>query len=109
MDDARLLASEFAGPPGEIEEALRRLVVPLIAWAPPDNGQTIKVVHAFRKVSSTGQVQPIALAIPLDMPPGVRTVHDIADVWTHPILQQKFYDVASHCFHCFMRLQRSRS
>ena len=95
VNSSRQLHSHLCGPPEEIERTLTRWGdLPLLTWAPIDNGQLLKVAACVRKLHNTRAIQaPLILATPFDPFPACQKVSDITDVWDHPLLHTKWKDV----------------
>ena len=84
-------------PPEEIERTLTRWGdLPLLTWAPIDNGQLLKVATCVRTLLNKGSIlAPLILAIPFDPYPACQEFSDITDIWDHPLLHTKWKDVVA--------------
>ena len=97
VQDTRTLQSALVGHPNSILEALNRLEAEhLVAWAPKDAGQTQKIATTWRlHASEFRRLRKISLLVPFVGLPHMRSAADIMDVWTHPLLHEKWKDVVS--------------
>ena len=99
VNASRQLHSHLCGPPDEIERTLIRWGdLPLLTWAPIDNGQLLKVAACARKLHGTKAVHaPLVLATTFDPYPACQKVSDITDVWDHPLLHAKWKENPTTC------------
>ena len=95
VEATRQLHNQLCGPAAEIEQALTLWKGrELITWAPQDNGQFQQVATAMRALSLKGRApSKLILAVPLEPFPGCGQISDFLDIWSHPILGARWWDI----------------
>ena len=96
VQTARKIHSQLCGPVESIEAALSQWSGgEIVTWAPTDTGQLLQVAAAMRNLASRGRPTPnLILAVPLDLYPGCEKLTDALDLWSHPLMNARWKDVA---------------
>jgi hypothetical protein len=97
VGETRELYTRLSQAQCKVEEALRvfrdRCI---LIWAPDANDQTAKIISALQHLlSSEGIKVRVQFLIPYVPLPGCHTPELILDLWSHPLLQQKFKNCVS--------------
>jgi hypothetical protein len=97
VEETRKLQGALGGHPQGIRDILAHLQAEhLLTWAPKDAGQVQKISTTWRlHAAEFERLQSLSLLVPFIGLPGMRSAADIMDVWSHPLLQDKWKDLVS--------------
>jgi len=62
----------------------------IVAWAPSEHNSLQRILAGFLRQEATTSPSAIIFLVPLPVFPGVQTVGQIMDLWSHPLLSEKY-------------------
>ena len=94
IQDTRELCNKLNGPNNIIQAALSQTSKHLTTWAPEAQHQVLRLATSYRELRSNNQgPSSLSLLFKIDHYPGCTEPNHLTDIWSHPILDNKWSDI----------------
>ena len=97
IQDTRDLCNKLNGPANIIHSTLSVLTKPITIWAPEGQHQVLRLAACYRELLAKSQgPSSLTLIFAMDLYPGCTLPQHITDIWSHPLLGNKWADIVSN-------------